>query len=64
MPNFAAGNTAKLLKKYKLEKEMICFEISEQHEILNPLLFEEILTHYKNEHYSIAIDDFGVGVSG
>ena len=64
MPNFAAGNTARLLKKYKLEKETICFEISEQHEIVNPLLFEEILAHYKNEHYSIAIDDFGVGVSG
>ncbi len=64
MPNFAAGNTAKLLKKYQLPKETICFEISERHEISNPLLFEEILRHYKKEHYSIAIDDFGVGVSG
>ncbi len=64
MPNFSAGNTAKLLNKYRLPKEAICFEISERHEISNPLLFEEILCHYKQEHYSIAIDDFGVGVSG
>lgn len=64
MPNYAAGNTAKLLHKYNLAKETICFEISERHEILNPLLFEEILSHYKEENYSIAIDDFGVGVSG
>ena len=64
MPNFASGNTAKLLDKYDLNKEMLCFEISERHEIANPLLFEEILTHYKNKNYSIAIDDFGIGVSG
>ncbi len=64
MPNFTKGNTAKLLKKYNLHKEMICFEISERHEISNPLLFEEILTHYREENYSIAVDDFGVGVSG
>jgi diguanylate cyclase (GGDEF)-like protein len=64
MPDFASGNTAKLLKKHGLHKEMICFEISERHEISNPLLFEEILTHYREENYSIAIDDFGIGVSG
>lgn len=64
MPNFAAGNTAKLLKKYKLHKEMICFEISEKHEIADISLFEKILKHYREEKYSIAVDDFGVGVSG
>lgn len=64
MPNFASGNTEKLLKKHKLRKEMVCFEISERHEISNNILFEEILAHYKEENYSIAIDDFGVGVSG
>lgn len=64
MPNFTKGNTAKLLKKYNMHKEMVCFEISERHEISNTSLFEEILTHYRDENYSIAIDDFGVGVSG
>lgn len=64
MPNFTKGNTAKLLKKYNLHKEMICFEISERHEISNTLLFEQILEHYRQEEYSIAVDDFGVGVSG
>lgn len=64
MPNYASGNTDKLLQKYTIKKEMICFEISERHEIAKPLVFEEILRHYKKENYSIAVDDFGVGVSG
>lgn len=64
MPNYASGNTDRLLEKYTIQKEMICFEISERHEISNPLVFEEILQHYKKENYSIAVDDFGVGASG
>lgn len=64
MSNFSTGNTERLLKKYQLLKEMICFEISERHEIVDPQVFEEILNHYKQGYYSIAIDDFGVGVSG
>ena len=64
MPDFSAGNTAKILKKHKLQKEMVCFEISERHEIADAQLLEEILNHYKQEHYSIAVDDFGVGFSG
>jgi len=64
MPNFSAGNTQKLLKRYHLNKEMVCFELSEQHAISNITMFEEVLKHYKSESYSIAVDDFGVGVSG
>ncbi|MDF1880208.1 EAL domain-containing protein [Sulfurimonas sp. MAG313] len=64
MPNYASGNTEKLLKKYNIQKDMICFEISERHEITNPVLFEEVIKHYKEDDYNIAIDDFGVGVSG
>ncbi|SFP14132.1 GGDEF domain-containing protein [Hydrogenimonas thermophila] len=64
MPDFSGGNTQKLLEKFNLDKEMLCFEISEQHAISNISIFEKVLTHYKNESYSIAVDDFGVGVSG
>ena len=64
MPDFSGGNTARLLKKYNLLREMICFEISERHEIADVHLFEEMLNHYRQEHYSIAVDDFGIGVSG
>lgn len=62
--DFSAGNTAKILKNCGLDKEMICFELSERHEISNPILLEHMLEHYKAENYSIAIDDFGSGYAG
>ncbi len=61
LPNYKNGNTAKILKKYNLERDNICFEISERHNVYN---IQEIITHYKNENYCVAIDDFGVGYSG
>lgn len=64
MPNFKHGNTNKLLKRYGVDKNSICFEISERHEISNTSRMEEILEHYKEENFCIAIDDFGVGYSG
>ena len=62
--NFTRGNTAPILKELNVNKENICFEISERHEISSEFNIEKILQHYKNENYSIAIDDFGVGFSG
>lgn len=64
MPNFTQGNTSKLLKKYGIKKDNICFEISERHEISNNSNMEQLLTHYKDENFCIAVDDFGVGYSG
>ncbi len=64
MPNFKHGNTGKLLKHYGIGKNSICFEISERHEISNSSRMQEVLEHYKNEDFCIAIDDFGVGYSG
>ncbi len=64
MPDFSSGNTNTLLKECNIRKENICFEISERHEIANKTSMEEILRHYKNEAFYIAIDDFGVGYSG
>lgn len=64
MPNFSNGNTIKLLKKYDIKKENICFEISERHEISGDCNLEKTLQHYKEESFCIAIDDFGIGYSG
>lgn len=64
MPDFAYGNTNKILKQYGLKKSNLCFEISERHEISSDCNMEKILMHYKNERFCIAIDDFGVGYSG
>ena len=64
MPNFTTGNTNKILQKLDIKKENICFEISERHEIPSDCNIEKVLDHYKDENFSIAIDDFGVGYSG
>lgn len=64
MPNFSDGNTDNLLKECPVKKENICFEISERHEISTDSNLEKILKHYRNEDFTIAIDDFGVGYSG
>lgn len=64
MPNFSNGNTIKLLKRYGIKKENICFEISERHEISGDCNLEKTLQHYKEENFCIAIDDFGIGYSG
>ncbi len=64
MPDFSEGNTSAILKKLNIKKENICFEISERHEISNDSNFENILKHYQEENFCIAIDDFGIGYSG
>ncbi|WP_294879857.1 EAL domain-containing protein, partial [Sulfurimonas sp. RIFOXYB12_FULL_35_9] len=64
MPNFSNGNTNRLLSRYGIDQHSICFEISERHEFSNSSRMEEILAHYKEENFCIAIDDFGVGYSG
>ena len=64
MDDFSGGNTNAMLKKFKIKKENICFEISERHEISNNSTMEKILTHYRDENFFVAIDDFGTGYAG
>lgn len=64
MPNFAQGNTKKILLEYNIKKDTICFEISERHQLDGIHDMQIIMQHYKDNNYCIAIDDFGVGYSG
>jgi EAL domain-containing protein (putative c-di-GMP-specific phosphodiesterase class I)/GGDEF domain-containing protein len=64
MPDFTQGNTKKILSEYNIKKDTICFEISERHQIDGVHDMQIIMKHYKDNNYSIAIDDFGVGYSG
>jgi len=57
-------STKKILQRLNISKDNIFFEISERHEISSQSNMNKVLQHYKNEDYSIAIDDFGVGYSG
>ncbi|MBU4111093.1 EAL domain-containing protein, partial [bacterium] len=64
MQDFTKGNTLKILKKFDLNKNALCFEISERHEIACNSNLENVINHYKESDFCIAIDDFGVGYSG
>ncbi|MBL0708576.1 MAG: GGDEF domain-containing protein [Sulfurimonas sp.] len=64
MENFTSGNTKKILNDLNIKENTICFEISERHEIDSKFEMQTLIEHYKNEQYSIAIDDFGIGHSG
>ena len=64
MTNFTHGNTNEILKTLGIKKEHICFEISERHEVSGEGNLENILKHYREENFCIAIDDFGVGYAG
>lgn len=62
--NYSHGNTKRLLEKYNISKDNLCFEISERQEIAQECDITTVLKHYQDEDFSIAIDDFGVGHSG
>jgi len=61
---FAPGNTSKILAKYNLSKNTICFELSEKGTHIEQNALSTMLQAYKKSNYQIAIDDFGIGVSG
>lgn len=62
--NYSQGNTAKILKKYNLNKDSICFELSEKGTAIEQNALSTMLQRYKESGYKIAIDDFGIGISG
>ncbi|QKF65829.1 diguanylate cyclase/phosphodiesterase [Arcobacter venerupis] len=62
--NFSMGNTSKILKKYNLNKNNICFELSEKGTSIEQNALSTMIQRYKEEGFTIAIDDFGIGVSG
>ena len=62
--NLSSGNTSRILKKYNLSKTNICFELSEKGTVIEQNALSTMIQRYKQNGYSIAIDDFGIGVSG
>lgn len=64
MTDFSKGNTFRLLRRHNLDPKAIVFELSEHNEILNLNHFTQLMHHYSDEGFCIAIDDFGIGQSG
>jgi len=61
---FRNGFTKSRLEKYGLNYHNIIFEITERSAIIDPNAFFKTINHYKEQHFSIAIDDVGSGYSG
>jgi len=64
MPDFSHGNTSLILENLGLEKNTICFELSERGTLRDPSSITTMVNRYKQEGYDIAIDDFGTGIAG
>jgi EAL domain-containing protein (putative c-di-GMP-specific phosphodiesterase class I) len=62
--NCPQGQTAQLLKDNGLKKDRICFELSEKGSMIEQNALSSMIYKYKKDSYNIAIDDFGIGVSG
>jgi diguanylate cyclase (GGDEF)-like protein len=62
--NCPQGQTAQLLKDNGLKKDRICFELSEKGSMIEQNALSSMIFKYKKDGYNIAIDDFGIGVSG
>ena len=59
--SYAAGCTVELLANAGLAPGQVCLEISEQHELLPRNHVERLLSAYREQGYSLALDDYGVG---
>jgi len=64
MTGFSKGNTSRILRHYGLDHKRMVFELSEHNEITNIDHFKRLMSHYSDEGFCIAIDDFGIGQSG
>lgn len=64
MSEFSKGNTSRILRRYGLDHKKMVFELSEHNEITNIDHFTRLMSHYGDEGFCIAIDDFGIGQSG
>lgn len=58
------GKTAMLLKELNMDRSRLIFELTEQTLISDYALFRKLVSYYRDQGYSIAIDDLGAGYAG
>lgn len=63
-PEFQSGFTNEKLHEYGIPENNIIFEITEKTAIDNLDVFMTSVQHYQQQHFKIAVDDFGSGYSG
>ncbi len=62
-PDFRGGLTKALLIRHGLNPDQVTFEITERTAITDFESFTKSLNHYRQQGYSIAVDDAGAGYS-
>lgn len=62
-PRFIQGFTLQQMEKYGLHQDDVVIEITERDSIRDHSRFEEIVRHYVDQGFKIAVDDFGSGHS-
>lgn len=62
-PEFASGQTKKMLSEQGLTPSDVILEITERSAIENFSSFRDALAHYRNQGFLIALDDVGAGYS-
>ncbi|MZP28991.1 EAL domain-containing protein [Heliobacterium undosum] len=62
-PEFAQGNTRRLIAEYGLRPQNIVFEITERTAIQDFSSFRRTLQHYREQGFRVAVDDAGAGYS-
>ncbi len=62
--DYRAGNTLHILHQFRFPQDAICFEISEKHEIEQTDEAVRTLDSYRDQGFSIAVDDCGSGFAG
>lgn len=63
-PLHSVGRTDLMVEEAGLRKDQIVLEITEETAIQNYELFARTISHYREQGYQIAIDDFGSGYAG
>ena len=61
---FQKGFTKKLLASLNIQESDIIFEITERNTASDMQTFHDVINHYKEQRYDIAVDDMGAGYSG
>lgn len=61
--SFRRGNTVEYMKQYGVNRDRIVFEITERNHVRDREAFEAAIRHYRDQGFSIAVDDVGSGYS-
>jgi EAL domain-containing protein (putative c-di-GMP-specific phosphodiesterase class I)/GGDEF domain-containing protein len=63
-PRFQNGFTRRQLHKHGFDHRRVVIEITERDSIRDPEQFRQVVRHYVDQGFRIAVDDFGSGNSG